>query len=484
MRKHAFVWRAITAALLTIGFYLLAISIAAALLAGVAIEIVYAHEIFIKATLLAIFRALAILWSILPRIDRFLPPGPRLEPASQPELFSVLSDIATATEQEMPWEVFLVGDPNAFVTRRGGLMGIGSRRVMGIGLPLLQKLTIPQFRAVIAHEFGHYHGGDTALGPWIYRTREAINRTLSILAGKLSGLHKPFLWYGRLFMRVTQSISRAQESAADLLAARVGGARNAIDALLAVQRSAAVFDVYWDTEVIPVLSHGFRPPIAAGLTHFMDQEQIATQLREAIEKDLKEGKSDPFDSHPPLRERIASLEPLADDAASEDAPLASTLIRGMDAVELNLLRFFAQDPLAIAALPKIDWAETGTRAFLPEWQVNVTKNADVLRTILPILLPSLLNDFPQFVARLNLKDVPSDHHESAANAILGSGLAVRLHREGWVCDASPGRPITMSKGDAIIAPFTIMPRLATGELTDEDWITDCANLGFGALPLA
>jgi heat shock protein HtpX len=60
-------------------------------------------------------------------------------------------------------------------------MGVGSRRVMGIGLPLLQLLSVSQFEAVLAHEFGHFHGGDTHIGPWIYRTRAGIGRTLSTL---------------------------------------------------------------------------------------------------------------------------------------------------------------------------------------------------------------------------------------------------------------------------------------------------------------
>jgi heat shock protein HtpX len=53
---------------------------------------------------------------------------------------------------------------------------------MGLGLSLLQTLSVSQFRAVLAHEFGHFHAGDTKLGPWIYRTRAAIGRTLDGLA--------------------------------------------------------------------------------------------------------------------------------------------------------------------------------------------------------------------------------------------------------------------------------------------------------------
>ena len=29
---------------------------------------------------------------------------------------------------------------------------------------------------MLAHEFGHFYGGDTKLGPWIYKTRAAIGQ--------------------------------------------------------------------------------------------------------------------------------------------------------------------------------------------------------------------------------------------------------------------------------------------------------------------
>jgi Zn-dependent protease with chaperone function len=73
--------------------------------------------------------------------------------------------------------VYLVADVNAFVAQRGGWMELFSTRVMGLGLPLLNALTVSELRAVLSHEFGHYAGGDTKLLPWIYRARIAIIRT-------------------------------------------------------------------------------------------------------------------------------------------------------------------------------------------------------------------------------------------------------------------------------------------------------------------
>ena len=169
--------RAVLAVGLMLGFYILAVAMAGALLYIPYAEWTYAGKLHLKLALFCILGAGTIFWAILPRPDRFVPPGPALHPNDHPKLFEVLVGIATATQQEMPSEVYLTAEVNAWVMHRGGIMGFGSRRVMGLGLPLLEVLSVSQLRAVLAHEFGHFHGGDTKLGPWIYKTRAAIGRT-------------------------------------------------------------------------------------------------------------------------------------------------------------------------------------------------------------------------------------------------------------------------------------------------------------------
>jgi heat shock protein HtpX len=148
----------------------------------------YGGRLHLKLALFCIVAAGTILWSILPRPERFTPQGPVLEPHEHPQLFRLLTSIAHATKQEMPAAVYVIPDMNAWVTHHGGFMGCGARRVMGLGLPLLQVLSTSQLHAVLAHEFGHFHGSDTTLGPWLYRTRAAIDRTLQGLAERSSVL--------------------------------------------------------------------------------------------------------------------------------------------------------------------------------------------------------------------------------------------------------------------------------------------------------
>ncbi|HKP77249.1 MAG TPA: M48 family metallopeptidase, partial [Longimicrobiaceae bacterium] len=132
--------RAVLAVLLFIGFYVLALGIAAGLAYIPYAEVVYTHRVTARLDLFCIIAAGIIVWSILPRPDRFRPPGPRLTAQEQPRLFRAIEEVAAATGQGMPAEVYAVSDLNAWVMQRGGFMGFGSRRVMGLGLPLMQVL--------------------------------------------------------------------------------------------------------------------------------------------------------------------------------------------------------------------------------------------------------------------------------------------------------------------------------------------------------
>jgi heat shock protein HtpX len=471
--------RAVLAVLLMFGFYALALTLAGALFFFVYAEVMWAEQILIRPTILCVVAGLAILWSILPRWDKFTAPGPRLTENEHPELFGVLRDVAEKSEQAMPADVYLVGDVNAWVMQRGGVMGVGSRRVMGLGLPLLEAVTISQFRAIVAHEFGHYHGGDTQLGPLIYRTREAIGRTIQNLSSQ-GFLHKPFLWYGHFYLRVTQAISRAQELAADRLAATIAGPRAAAGALMAVHGAAVAYGTYWSQEVLPLLGSGYRPPIANGFSRFVTH--FADAVRDAVDHELREGKGDEFDSHPPLRERIDALKALPEEASDDDARVASSLLRDLSAAELALLRSLAPD--RAPSLKQLAWEEAAMTVYLPQWQSRSAEHATALRGVTPSSLPQVVRELPAFVAKLTLREVPYGKRNEEAALILGCALAARLHDHGWSCDTGPGRSVVFQKGEQSIEPFSIVPQLTRGELTDDAWLDRCRAGGIDTLSLS
>ena len=457
-----------------VGFYLLALGIAFGLLFAVYAELAWSSRISFRLTIFAVVTALVILWSILPRFDRFVAPGPRLAPESQPELFDAVRGVAEATAEAMPAEVYLVPDVNAFVMHRGGISGIGSRRVMGIGLPLLQALTVSQLRAVLAHEFGHYAGGDLKLGGWIYKTRAAMARTIENLARTSSWVHRPFLAYGNLFMRVTQKIARAQEIAADRMAVRVAGASSHANALKTVHGIAPAYGAYWQTEVIPVLSNGYQPPIGAGFAHFLRNEAVAKTIDSEVEKEIAEGTSDPYDSHPPLKERLAAIGDVPDVSPLRDDPPAISLIRDLPRLERELIASLGADAQQFTA---VEWHETPTQVFLPNWRDSAAKTAAAIGAATAADAPALLAS-QAMAAALEVGNLEPIERDRELRGAIGAIVAVKLIDDGWSCTTSPGEQIVFTKEGRSFQPFVEVMRNA------EAWQAAVREAGIESLPLA
>ena len=485
--------RALLAVLLLVGFYALALGMAGGLLWIPWAEWTYAHRIHLKLLLFCVIGAFLILKAVLPRPDRFEEPGPRLTREAQPRLFALLEGVARDTGQTMPSEVYLVADVNAWVAERGGVLGVGSRRVMGIGLALLEVLRVDQLRAVIAHEFGHYIGGDTRLGPWVYRTRVGIERTLEHVGAHSGLLAKPFHWYGLLFLRVSHAVSRRQEFVADAVAARVAGAAAARDALLRIGEAAPAFGSYWRSELAPVLERGYRPPFAAGFGEFRRAPSVAPGLAELVATELREGRADPYDTHPSLRERVAAIDalPPAGSAAhaGDDAP-ALALLDDVDAVEAALVRSLARAGAEPPATASIAWEAVPETVIVPSWRELVAPCADALAPLTPEALPRLAEDTQSLADRLRVTIEDPEVRGPRAEGVVGGALALLLHaRAGDGADAPrlhapPGEPVTFRAGGHVIAPFAVVRDLAAGALSADAWAAQCAAAGIAGASLA
>ena len=259
-RRHSFVGRAVTAIALLFGFYVLGLAIIAACLASIWLQL-EAGRIFPKLILLAIVAAGSVAYGMFRSVfmggAKFEPPGPEITAEDEPELFAVIADVAKQMNADMPSAVYLMPDVNAFVAEVGGVYGFGARRVMGIGVGLLQVDTVQQLKATLAHEFGHYAGGDTWLGGFLYRTRSSIVRVVHTLGrGVVASI---FASYFRFFLRVTQKISRAQELAADEASVRVAGTRAHVLGLRREARAGALFGIFLQNDLVPLANAGYRP---------------------------------------------------------------------------------------------------------------------------------------------------------------------------------------------------------------------------------
>ena len=466
--------RALQAVALFVGFYVFALVAIAVLVAIPLAEVVYAHRIHFQLAAFCLGGAWAIGWGVLPRIDRFTPPGPQLDPARQPRLFEKLRGIARETDQPMPEEVFLVFDLNAWVAQRGGVMGFGSRPIMGLGLPLLQVLSVSELQAVIAHEFGHFSGADTKLGPWVYKTRAAIGRTIASLG--TSWLRKPFEWYGLVFLSLTQAVSRQQELSADALAARVAGPSALRSGLRRIHGAAPAFQYYLRDDLGPLLGGGFRPPIAEGFARFTRAPRIAEAMSRQSEKEAASGQADRFDTHPSLHEREAALAGLPEASAlAQDPAEAVSLLDGLPELELALLHAVTQPGIA-AKLRPLDWDAAVSEHWLPYWRRVALERAAGLAGLRVRDLAELFRNEAELQRRF------PEH----APQILVSALIAALADAGFAVHADLGDEVALRRGDLEVKPFAVLPKLAAAEPSPERdaWIALVEASGIGELELA
>jgi heat shock protein HtpX len=480
--KPSAVGRAALTLALLLGFYVLALSIAG-FLAWWPFQV---GSFPAKLGLGSLFVAGTIAWAILPRWDRFPVPGPRLMPAEQPRLFEQLRQVAHATGERMPDEVFLVMGWTAFVAQRGGVLGIGSKRVMGLGLPLLNSLTVDELRAVVAHEFGHFHGGDTKLTPWIYKTRCTIGRTISALKQN-DGLfmHRPFLWYGTFYMRVTQSVSRAQELAADRLAAEVVGRGAIEEGLRKVHRFGPGFEHYFHSEFVPVVNAGRLPRLLDGFERYLSRPGWDAFLsRFGADDQPHVRKTDPYDSHPSLHDRLAALERVRATMRAVDSRPSIALLDDLSELERKLLQFDAEGQLDVTALRPIEWEHVYEEISVPSWKALCARHAQALHGLRVRDLSALARD-PQPVHQKmqGVFALPLEARRRAAWQLLGCAFALALEHTHWSGRSFPGEPVTFRHGQLEVQPFVELEQMQGRLGYTRDWLATCEQLGIAELEL-
>ena len=483
--------RAFLAILLTIGFYGLALGIAYGLLYLIYIEFAVVGRVNVRLTLIAFIGAVIILWSVLPRVDRFTPPGPRLTRKKFPALFDEIEKVSRLTGQEMPRDVYLVPDVNAFVAERGGFMGFGRKRVMGIGLPLLHLMTVDELKAVLAHEFGHYFGGDTALGPWIYKTREAIIRTTVNVAQANQWLHIPFEAYAKMFMRVTNAVSRQQEFTADKLAAKMAGASSTISGLQKVHKFGYAFSVFFQREYVPVIEAGYQPPMLDGFQEFLRSPKITEAVNNSYREQLTKGTADPYDSHPTLKERIAALENFPASTSVNDNP-ASSLLPINANLETIILKQIIKEDDKFNSLKDITWESVTETAFAPLWEKNIEPFKRVLGEITPESLFDAAQNPSALFAKLastgkilppNVKpeQVAQDVQVQVTNNIMGTTFASALRQNKWKMKSRLGEDLMFVQKEQEIYPYSLFHKLAAKEFSRQQWIEYCQEKGISDL---
>ncbi|OOG43740.1 hypothetical protein B0E51_01410 [Rhodanobacter sp. C05] len=194
--------------------------------------------------------------------------GIELARAEQPRLFAFLERIADEAGAPRPHKVYVSGRVNAAVFYDLSLLNLlfPSRKNLEIGLGLVNMLNLGEFKAVCAHEFGHFAQRSMAVGRWVYTTQQIaahiVGRrdALDTFLRQLSRMDFRIAWVGwllglviwalravvdavfRLVVIAQRALSREMEMQADLVAVSLTGS----DALVHALHRLQIADDAWD----------------------------------------------------------------------------------------------------------------------------------------------------------------------------------------------------------------------------------------------
>ena len=292
-------------------------------------------------TLLTVFPALVIkliafvgafLWITVRAIWIKVPPpkGAEVWQQDAPELFALIEELRAQLDAPRFHHVLITNDFNAAVVQspRLGIFGWPSNYLL-IGLPLLKSLTVEQFKAVLAHEFGHLARDHGRMSNWIYRQRLRWSRLVSVLEateGKGGFLFRRFLnWFAPYFNAYSFPLARANEYEADATSARLTSPETAAQALTSVNVIANYLGERFWPQVHAQADDQPQPAYApySGMAHRvateLDDASVQTWLEQAMARQMTSG-----DTHPALRDRLLAIgasarlvPPEPDDAADQ-----------------------------------------------------------------------------------------------------------------------------------------------------------------------
>lgn len=281
---------------------------------------------------------LAALWGVLKTSWIIIRPPPaevpaiRLDLEGRPGLASAVADAAREVGTKSPDHVLLHLEPVFFVTQgRYKLLDREvSGRVLGLGAPLLRDIPPLRLRAILAHEFSHFAGGDVLYSGIVAPVYRGIGSALEVITNLRAStslgaiayiLQLPsvlfliaFLEY---FRTIDAALDRDRELRADRKAAELFGKNAVADTLQEISIGAVEFGNAV-RETRPETPAGLLAAVRGAIAADPEARRKALETLEATVPDA-------FDSHPGIRARIAALPDYPGTFASGDYRVTESL---------------------------------------------------------------------------------------------------------------------------------------------------------------
>ena len=267
----------------------------------------------------------------------------------QPLLFNFVRQLSEETGTRFPKKIFVSPEVNAsvFYNTNFWSMLLPTRKNLQIGLGLVNALNLSEFKAVVAHEFGHFSQRSMKLGSYVYNVNHIIydmlyendgyGKTIEawanvsgyfalfahITIGIVSGIQWVLQGMYQMVNKSYMGLSRQMEFHADAISAYVTGSDHLVTALCRLEFADLCYQSLLDCYEEWFAEHIMPENLYANHTEVM--RQFASQHDIAMEgamMNLDLHSMDRFNrsrlniknqwaSHPSLSERAQQLDKLA-----------------------------------------------------------------------------------------------------------------------------------------------------------------------------
>ncbi len=307
------------------------------------------------------------------------PIGIELSPHSNLKIWRFVGDLARKLKTRPISTIIVLPTAGIGVYMRGNiisrLLGRGER-ILEIGISSLHGLSVSEFEAILAHEYGHFSNRDTQWGSFTHAMGTSLIGAFQSMPGPSQDENEEGGWFRlilslnpgywvtflfiNLFFKVTKGFSRVREVMSDIHAMTMFGGKPFRMGLLKVATNDLITDRYVFESLIPqLLSDGKVPgdfSIIMESAHKTLGTEKVKELRNAI---LTERESGAFDSHPAIGMRVEYSKMFTQVVVEKKEPVA-TLFDDWGALNENVAEVYSKALVErLAAMPTQQEDSTG-----------------------------------------------------------------------------------------------------------------------------
>lgn len=286
----------------------------------VQIHIVIVVVIMVGATVFGMLRSLFVKSDLTE-------PGRLLLENEAPGLFSLTKEVARTMGTRPIDEIRITPDTDLAVYEIGSWrekMNDTGKRILLVGAAVIKDFEKNDFRAILAHEYGHFTNRDTAGGGVALRVRKDMyNYYFALVRSGQAGWWNVGFWFIRfynfLFIRISAGATRLQEVLADRASAQTYGVTSFKNGLTFVIRRNIEFMILANAEIEDAekTNRAYK-----NLYELSGVE--GTTIEDELKKELNK-KTTVEDTHPSPNDRFKYIQGITEHTTTSDTGTVSGL---------------------------------------------------------------------------------------------------------------------------------------------------------------